>query len=194
MRLCPFLSLLHVCPPYGQFSSIPLLSLSTLIGQSQEKGGVIWIPLTAADWIQRVPEDFDWLMLEDWQTSRHLFQLRLRLHLLLYSSPWSNALDWQVHLFLCIIVVELPQVHDQWSGEGEVKWLTPYAKRYIYIMLGMRGSILSVYNTLRKRKERMMMDCIKVQLLYIALFTWSQSASSMSSLLGIKDYFHEFFI
>lgn len=38
-------------------------------------------------------EDFDWLMLEDWQTSRHLFQLRLRLHLLLYSSPWSNALD-----------------------------------------------------------------------------------------------------
>ena len=54
---------------------------------------------------------------------------------------------------------------------------------------------LCITLSVKERKlMRMMMDCIKVQLLFIALFTWSQSTSSMSSLSAIKDYFLDVFI
>lgn len=48
---------------------------------------------------------------------RRSLLLRLRLGLLLCSHHPADALDWQVHLLLRVVVIKLTQVGDEWSGE-----------------------------------------------------------------------------
>lgn len=61
--------------------------------------------------------------------------LRLWLSLLLCPHHPLDALDWQVHLFLRVVVIKLTQIGDKWPGERQEQIQFVFHSMFFFVVV-----------------------------------------------------------